>query len=146
MRFVHDRQSVWESLAAATCLIFSAACATLRPVGLDELRGPNPPSSAHVTLTDHSTLDLDAPKLVGDTLVGMISGVRWPLLLSQTTAIEVREAAPERMAELVWGGLGVAFALLVIETTKSPQPSGPCVAALCPNGVRCCGPLAAHSR
>jgi hypothetical protein len=112
---------------AATCLIVAAACTTLRPVGVDELRGPNPPERVRVTKTDDSTVALHSPRVVGDTLVGTADGVRRTLLLSQATAIQAWEPAPNRTAILIFAGMTGAFALLVAETTaKTPQLDWPC--------------------
>lgn len=108
-------------------LSLTAACTTLRPVGADELRGTNPPDRVRVTKTDDSTVVLHAPKMVGDTLVGTAGGVRRTFLLSQATAIQAREPAPDRTAIFIFAGMTGAFALLVTETAaKTPQLNWPC--------------------
>jgi hypothetical protein len=116
-------------------LFIATACATLRPVTPSELRGADPPRRVRVTLADHSIVVLTAPKVSSDTLVGAIVGenqadgfpVREALLLSQVTAIDALDPGPFHLTPgLAWGGVSLAFALLVIETTKSPPPPPVC--------------------
>ena len=108
---------------AGACLLVTGACTTLRSIGRDELRGPNPPSSVRVTQADHSTVVLHAPKVVGDTLEGTVNGVRQQVPLSQTTAIQAREAAPDRTAALVFGaGAVAAFGYVMIGINNPPPP------------------------
>jgi len=88
----------------------------------DELRGPNPPERVRVTKTDDSTVVLRAPKLVGDTLIGTVDGVRRTFLLARGTAIQAWEPAPGRTAALVGGGAG-ALAFIVVEAIKTKPPA-----------------------
>ena len=74
MRFPSLCESVLA--LAATCLIVTAACTTLRPVQPDKLRGPNPPDRVRLTETNDSTVVLRDPQLVGDSLVGMVDSTR----------------------------------------------------------------------
>ncbi|HXQ29562.1 MAG TPA: hypothetical protein VN848_09855, partial [Gemmatimonadales bacterium] len=96
----HPPRPFGSSLArAAACLVLTSACTTLRPVALDELRGPTPPDRVLVRLNDHSTLWLSAPKLVGDTLEGVAQGLgSQHILLSDAMGVREREAAPGRTA------------------------------------------------
>jgi hypothetical protein len=84
-----------------------------------------------LTLADHSIVVLKAPRISNDTLVGAIVGenqadgfpVREAPLLSQVTAIDALDPGPFHLTPgLAWGGVSLAFALLVIETTKPPPP------------------------
>ncbi|HXQ29745.1 MAG TPA: hypothetical protein VN848_10790 [Gemmatimonadales bacterium] len=123
MRFVHHPAPLCTFLAA-TCLIVTAACTTLRPVEPDELRGPNPPERVRVTTTDDSTVVLRAPTVLGDTLIGTVDRVRRTFLLAQATAIQAWEPAPGRTAALVGGGAG-ALAFIVVEAIKTKPPAQP---------------------
>jgi hypothetical protein len=104
---------------AGACLLLAGGCTALRPVGPEELSGPSRPDSARVMLADHSTVVLYGPRVVGDTLVGTtMNGVRRHVLLSQTTAIQVRESAPDRTVGLVFGIVAAVGAIVVFETMK----------------------------
>jgi hypothetical protein len=107
----------------------------MRPVQPEELRSPRPPESVRVTLADHSTVVVYAPRVVGDTLVGVtIYGARQHFLVSRTTTIQAREAAPDRTAGLVLlSASGVlALAIYLVERPPTPPPPG-----YCPPGVEC---------
>jgi hypothetical protein len=125
---------------AETCLGLAAACTTLRPVGRDDLRGPSGPATVRVTQADHSTVVLRDPKVVGDTLFGAVNGVPRRLLLSETTVIGQRTAAPERTGALVAVGVMGALMVFALDHTASSQPTNPCADVRyngpCPDGSR----------
>jgi hypothetical protein len=73
MRFVYHPTPLWTFLAA-TCLMVTAACTTLRPVEPDELAGPDAPDTVRVAEQDHSVVVFHQPRAVGDTLVGTAHG------------------------------------------------------------------------
>ena len=122
------------SIRFALGALLIAACTTLRPVQPDELRGPNPPDRVRVTETNDSTIVLRDPKLVGDTLVGLVDGKRRAFLLSHTTAIDTWAADHGRTAAaIVFGGGLAAFTYLVIYAANHSSSPGDC----CPPGVPC---------
>jgi hypothetical protein len=139
MRLVHDRQLLWASLGAAACLTLTAACTTLRPATPDQLRGPHPPDRVRVTEANGSTVILHSPQLVGDSLGGWVDGERRTFLLSPTTEIEVRAAAPDRTsAAIIFGGGLAALGYLVIgASTKASACNGKYTLVLNP-GCSCC--------
>ena len=70
-------------------------------------------------LADHSTVVLYGPSVVGDTLVGTtMNGARRRVLLSQATAIQVRESAPDRTAGLIFGTVAAVGAIVAFETMQ----------------------------
>jgi hypothetical protein len=147
MRFPYLIPPVCASFATAgACLIVVAACTTLQPVRPEQLTGANPPRSVRVIRADHSTVVVDVPQVVGDTLVGIADGVRQQFPLSPGTTIETRQAAPARTGALVIGLAAAAALTYIIAEQQSgsshcdglcPSPSGG--SAICCNSRT--GPL-----
>jgi hypothetical protein len=120
---------------AATSLLLTAACTDLQTVQPADLSPPHPPARVWVTRADHSTVIFNDPRVSGDSLIGVVNGQPQRLRLSETTALRVREPAPDLTAELVLSG--VAGAALVYFLNQRPHPQGPCV-DIVPSCL-CCG-------
>jgi len=102
----------------ALIALLAAACTTLRPVEPDDLIGADAPDRVQVTEQDRTVVVFHQPRVVGDTLIGTVNGVSQRLLLWQGAAIQVREPAPERTANLVVGGGVAAIVLIAIVAPK----------------------------
>jgi hypothetical protein len=90
--------------AALTTLVFGllcSACYTLHPLPSGDVQVLQPRDRLWVTRADHSTVAISAPQLMGDTVFGMVNGVREHFLLSDTVRVGTRELAPARTAAVV---------------------------------------------
>ncbi|HUK22536.1 MAG TPA: hypothetical protein VLV45_13395 [Gemmatimonadales bacterium] len=87
-----------------------AGCHTIRPVEPAQLTASSGVQRVWVTRTDQSTIAMDLPQVVGDTLTGMLHGEPQSIPLSDATVILARKAAPARTAVVVMlaGGLALA--------------------------------------
>lgn len=73
------------------------------------------PSTVWVTKTDNSTLRLQSPRVITDTLSGFVGGEYVEIPLSSVQSMRARQATPGRTALLV-GGITVAGAIGVYLT------------------------------
>jgi hypothetical protein len=118
------------------CLLLAVACTTVRPVTADELSGPNPPNPVKVTAIDttgrRSTVLLQAPEVVGDTLFGTENGVRERILLADVNTMSAKQKSPGKTALLVLGAGGAAYLYwaAAVRYTAAPSTS---TARCCPN-------------
>jgi len=104
-----------------------AACSTLQPVATPRQFIPAAqPTRIWVTRSDNSTLMLEAPRLLGDTLVGFVGGRYQEMLLPQVRWMGVRQPAPRRTTVLVAGLVVVSAGLLAVLSGSGPGggPSG----------------------
>jgi len=95
VRFVHLHLAV-----GAACCLALVACHTLQPVSATELN-PTTDPQVWVTQADHSTIVLDEPRVVGDTLNGLIHGESHRVPLSDGVSLRVKRNAPIRTAAVV---------------------------------------------
>jgi len=87
-----------------------AACHTIRPVEPAQLTGSAGVQRVWVTRADQSTIAMDLPEVVGDTLTGILHGEPQSIPLSDATEIRARTAAPMRTAAVIMLVGGLAFA------------------------------------
>lgn len=111
-----------------------AACQTVERVPKERLAAPNPPARVWLTLPDHSTIVVASPELHGDTLVGLVDGVRQHFVLTPAGVLTIRKAAPGRTAVLAIGMVG-AMGLIEYEMMKEDCPD-PC--SVSDPTSRCC--------
>jgi len=98
-----------------------AACSTLQPVAAPQQFIPTAqPTRIWVTQSDNSTLMLEAPRLLGDTLVGFVGGRYQELLLPQVRWMGVRQPAPRRTTVLVAGLVFVGAGLIAMLASSGP--------------------------
>jgi hypothetical protein len=94
-------------------MISLGACTTFGPVNApQQYIAQHRPGHVWVTRADGSTVVLNGPEVVGDTLVGVVrrtGEVRIPLAEAQT--VRTRIAAPVRTGLLLLGSAAVAFGL-----------------------------------
>ena len=80
---------------------------------------------------NRSTVVVDSPQVSGDTLRGLVKGVRKAFLISPALRLQQREAAPYRTAAvaLLSAGTATTVAVLIYDGTRSRYlaDSGPCV-------------------
>ena len=84
--------------AAIACSL--GGCHTLRAVSATELNPMTDPQ-VWVTQADHKTIVLDEPRVVGDTLSGLIHGESHRVPLSDAVSLRVKRNAPVRTAAIV---------------------------------------------
>jgi hypothetical protein len=82
----------------------SAACHTMSPVALDQLRGIQP-NRVWVTRGDQSVVVVSNPQVLGDTLVGFVNRKYQVMPLASLKQLRVARAAPRRTAALVVAGI-----------------------------------------
>src|SRR5262245_53820716 len=75
-----------------------AGCTTFGPVSAREYLPIQHPSNIWITKSDNSVVKMQAPKLLGDTLVGYVNGEFQEMRLSQTKQIQAKRPAPGRTA------------------------------------------------
>lgn len=74
-----------------------------------------------MTRTDSSKLVMDSPRLLGDTLVGWVSGRYQEILLPEASRVQGRQPAPRRTAFLVGGVVAVGALLIAVLASTGPQ-------------------------
>jgi hypothetical protein len=117
------RRSRWMQRTVCALLIVPlAACSTLQPVATPQQFIPTAqPTRIWVTRSDNSTLMLEAPRLLGDTLVGFVGGRYQEMLLPQVRWMGVRQPAPRRTTLLVAGLVVVGAGLLAVLSGSGPS-------------------------
>jgi hypothetical protein len=81
------------------------------------------PARIWVTRTDNTQVLVEAPRLLGDTLVGFVGGRYQEILLPETRWVGIRQPAPRRTAVLV--GAVVALGAVLISVLASNGPASP---------------------
>ncbi|HEV8400137.1 MAG TPA: hypothetical protein VGQ18_09905 [Gemmatimonadales bacterium] len=105
----------------AVLSVLLTACSTLRPVAAPQQFIPTAqPTRIWVTQADNSTLMLEAPRLLGDTLVGFVGGRYQEMLLPQVRWMGVRQPAPRRTTVLVAGLVFVGAGLIAMLASSGP--------------------------
>jgi len=120
-----NRNSTRERLrrVVAGVLITSlTACTTMGPISPREYVPIEHPSQIWVTKSDNSTVVMQLPKLLGDTLVGYVNGDYQEMMLSQTKVVQARRPAPGRTALAV----GTAVTALVVTGALVSGSGAPC--------------------
>ena len=74
-----------------------------------------------MTRADNSKLVMDSPRLLGDTLVGWVSGRYQEILLPDASRVQGRQPAPRRTAFLVAGVVTVGALLIAVLASTGPQ-------------------------
>jgi hypothetical protein len=122
------RRSRWMQRTVCALLIVPlAACSTLQPVATPQQFIPTAqPTRIWVTRSDNSTMMLEAPRLLGDTLVGFVGGRYQEMLLPQVRWMRVRQPAPRRTTVLVAGLVVLSAGLLAVLSGSGPNggPAG----------------------
>ena len=93
--------------------LLTAACHSMSVVRPAQLTSANAPSRVWLTRADHSTVVMESPQLVSDTLRGLIDGMPQRIPLAQTTLMRVRHPAPLRTAAVVLVASGAGLAALM---------------------------------
>ena len=105
------REPGWVPRLIAAVLLgpVASACTSFGPVSAREYLPIEHPANIWITRSDNTVVKMQAPKLLGDTLVGYVNGEFQEMKLSQTKQIQARRPQPGRTALLVGGSvLGVA--------------------------------------
>ena len=110
-------------------VLASAACHTMRPVTLDELRGMAP-HQVVVTRADQSVAVVSHPQVLGDTLVGFVERKYQVMPPGDVKQVEVERPATGRTAALLGVGalgvVGIAAALLSTGGSSSKETNSKC--------------------
>ena len=108
----------------ALFLILVTGCQTVERVPRERLTSAQPLPKVWLTLPDHSTVEIVSPELHGDTLIGLVGGVREHFILTPEGVLTIRRAAPGKTAVLAVGMLG-AMGLMEYEMMKDDGSSVP---------------------
>ncbi len=109
--------------ATTAVLLFSfLSCTTLRPVGDANVYLANSRPGHIWVRTIDETWVVEAPRLIGDTLVGFVDGEYREFLPGAVREVRVREPAPRRTVFLTAGMIAVGAFL--IATLASTGPGG----------------------
>ena len=103
--------------AVLLAVLSSAACHTIKPVSMDELKAIQP-KQAWVTESDQSVVIVSGPQVVGDTLVGYVKGVYEEMPSAQLKEVRVEKPATTKTVLLV-SAITVGFAGMVFALTGS---------------------------
>ena len=89
------------------------ACTRMGPIAAREYIPVSRPSSVWVTRGDNAVVQMQVPRLLGDTLVGYVNGEYQEMILSQTKQVQARVPQPGRTVLAIGAGVagvvGVAF-------------------------------------
>ncbi len=111
----------------AAVLLSSVGCATLQPVSepAQFIRKANP-QTVYVTLRNHSKVVLTQPRVSGDSLIGALQGVSYPVAvpLNHVQRIEAAQRDNKRTTWLI-AGLSALTALSVYALAHAGGAGGP---------------------
>jgi hypothetical protein len=108
-------------MIAAALMLSLGACTSFGPVSAREYLPIEHPSNIWITRSDNTVVKMQAPKLLGDTLVGYVNGEFQEMRLSQTKQIQAKRPQPGRTALAVGAGvLAVAAISAVVAGSGSP--------------------------
>ena len=133
---------LYRFATGTTLTLVTLACTAVRPIERDQLISSHPPARVRVTRSDFSTITLDAPRLVGDTIQGSENGVTQSLNVTNVVKLEAREPSDARTGALVASILvGGAIATVIVAKNQSAGPGvNVCPANDCPfDAFSCCG-------
>ncbi len=105
--------TVRRVLSSILLPVYLSSCTSwqVQPVSPEQVVTEDQPSKIRVTLTDSSELEMEQPRIVGDTLRGLVKGgaddslVERDVLLADIATVRVKKTDPGRTAFL---GLGIA--------------------------------------
>ena len=100
-------------LSSVLLPVYLSSCTSwqVQPVSPEQVVTEDQPSAIRVTLTDSSKLELEQPRIVGDTLRGLVKGessdslVERDVLLVEIATVRIKKTDPGRTAFL---GLAIA--------------------------------------
>jgi hypothetical protein len=117
------RNMLSRSIAGA--LMFTlTACTTFGPVSAREYLPIAHPTNIWITTEDNHVVKMQAPKLLGDTLVGYVNGDFQEVRLSQAKQIQARQMQPGRTAMLIGAGvLGIVVVGKLVSGSAPPCAS-----------------------
>jgi len=100
--------------------VSALGCHDMRTIPAEQIGGAHVWPKIWVTLTDHSTVVLDAPGMRGDTLFGFVGErVYREMPLSEVESIHAREGARTRTAMVVGTSVAAMTGLLVYFGNRS---------------------------
>jgi len=105
-------------------LLLLASCQSVERVPRERLTATQPLPKVWLTMPDHSTVEIVSPELHGDTLIGLVGGVREHFILTPEGVLTIRKAAPGKTAVLAVGMIG-AMGLMEYEMMKGDDASIP---------------------
>jgi hypothetical protein len=118
-----------------------SACHTMRPLEKSQLAANPDLQRIWVTRTDKSTVMVERPEVIGDTLDGTVYGKRQRIPLSDVTTVQERVSAPSKTRNLVLAiavvGAGATVALLN-QNSNQENKNGLCYVAADQPPVNCC--------
>jgi hypothetical protein len=97
--------------AVLLAVLSSAACHTIKPVSMDELKAIQP-KQAWVTASDQSVVIVSGPQVMGDTLVGYVKGVYEEMPAAELKEVRIEKPATSKTVMLV-SAITVGFAGMV---------------------------------
>lgn len=100
-------------LSSVLLPVYLSSCTSwqVQSVSPEQVVTEDQPSAIRVTLTDNSKLEMEQPRIVGDTLRGLVKGessdslVERDVLLVEIATVRIKKTDPGRTAFL---GLGIA--------------------------------------
>ena len=93
--------------------VLTSACHSMRTVTPADIGSARSLDRIWVTQSDRTVIQVAAPEVRGDTLIGFVDGNYREMPLSQTVALQVRERDTGRTAVLVGGATGVTLAAII---------------------------------
>jgi len=105
--------TVRRVLSSILLPVYLSSCTSwqVQSVSPEQVVTEDQPSAIRVTLTDSSKLEMEQPRIVGDTLRGLVKGesndslVERDVLLVEIATVRIKKTDPGRTAFL---GLGIA--------------------------------------
>ena len=100
------------------------ACHTMRPIDKEQLSATPDLSQVWVTRTDRSTIVVQKPEVVGDTLNGLVSGREESIPLSDVQQMKTRVSDPKATRNLALGiaAVGAIGVVALLNSGNSNQP------------------------
>lgn len=107
---------------AVLLILTVAACTTMGPVAAPaDYIATERPSRIWITRADDQVIVVEAPRLLGDTLVGFVQGSYREMLLSEAKQVAVTRPAGARTAVVVGGVVAVGAVLIALLASTGPH-------------------------
>jgi hypothetical protein len=117
------KQNMFTRTVGGALMLTLSACTSFGPVPAREYLPIEHPTNIWITKSDNTVVRMQAPKLIGDTLVGYVNGDFQEVMLSQTKQIQAKRPQPGRTALAVGAGVVGVAAVAVLAAGKG----SPCV-------------------
>jgi hypothetical protein len=123
------RWSMGRRVCACLLVAAAASCTTVGPVDSPaKYIQSKQPRSVWLTRQNHSTVRVDGPRMLGDTVIGSVHGEYTEVPLSEVTRVSAMKSSKGKTiaAGLLGAGVTAGALVLIFSHSGSGAPCNPC--------------------